>query len=172
MRSRNDLRVLERAREPGARRAGAGSSRVISRAVELDRARRSAGRTRSIRLTSVDLPAPFGPIRPDDLVLAQLERDVVERLHALERARDGERPQDSLRRGAVGGAQAGSLVSARARGGPGRCPGPPADRASCRRQTFGTTFAVTEPTTFALLPAMRDHAVLPAEHACAASARS
>ena len=48
-------------------------------------------------LTSVDLPAPFGPIRPDDLVPVQLERDVGERADALERPRDGGGPKSVLR---------------------------------------------------------------------------
>ena len=74
-------------------------------------------------LTSVDLPAPFGPIRPDDLVPVQLERDLVQRPHAREGARHG--------------------------GGPERSPGPPASfRCDCFRQAqiFGTTLAVTAPT--------------------------
>ena len=68
----------------------------------------------------------------DDLVPVQLERHVVERLHALERARDRARPQRSLRRRAVG-FQASGLRSlpCTARGGPGRRPEPP-QIVSCR----------------------------------------
>ena len=45
-------------------RAGAGSSAVTSRSLELDACRRSARRSPESTFTSVDLPAPFGPIRP------------------------------------------------------------------------------------------------------------
>ena len=90
----------------------------------------------------------------DDLVPAQLERHVVERLHALERARDGARPQRSLRRRAVGDVRQGWLVSGTVPRWPRTTPGATADRVTST-QTFGTTFATTEPMTFSLLPSMR-----------------
>ena len=46
-----------------------------------------------ITFTSVVLPAPFGPIKPDDLVPAELEVDVDQRVDAVEGAGDADRPQ-------------------------------------------------------------------------------
>ena len=44
-----------------------------------------SGRSKPLtRLTSVDLPAPFGPIRPTTSPRPDLERDAGERLHTLE----------------------------------------------------------------------------------------
>jgi len=104
-----------------------------------------------MRLTSVDLPAPLGPnqaTRPR--ACPQLERDGVERLHALERARDGERPQRSLRRGTVGGL-AQRLSMGTALRWPRTAPG--ATAGSCHAdQIFGTTLAVTEPMTLSFVP--------------------
>ena len=85
--------VLERAREPGAPapvRAPAGDVALV----ELDR----AGGREVEAGDQVDERRLAGAVRADqadDLVPVQLERDVVERLHALERARDGGGPERS-----------------------------------------------------------------------------
>ena len=41
-----------------------------------------------MQLNSVVLPAPFGPIRPEDLALVQRERDAVQRDDAAEPQRE------------------------------------------------------------------------------------
>ena len=156
--------MLERAREPGAPAAVRAPARDLA-AVELDRA---GGREvePGHQVDERRLARAVRADQADDLVLVQLERDVVERLHALERARDGDAPAAfPAAWGCRRVAQAGWLVSVQGLRWPRTTPGATADRAMST-QTFGTTLAVTEPTTFSLLPVMRDHAVLAAEDVC------
>ena len=81
------MAVLERPGESVPPRRYAGQ-RVTSRSSSSTRP--CVGRSKPLRtLTSVDLPAPFGPIRPTTSPWPQLERDVAERLDSRERARDG-----------------------------------------------------------------------------------
>ena len=63
----------------------------VDRAVEvddlafhLDRRRRSGGKLPAMILTSVDLPAPLSPMRPDDLARGDLEVDPSQRLDRAE----------------------------------------------------------------------------------------
>jgi hypothetical protein len=82
----------------------------------------------------------------------QFDRHVVERLHSLEGARDGEGAQGSLR-GSLGGFGCDRLGQ-----GADQVPRPVVARRLRATteltdyESFGTTFAVTEPTTFSLVP--------------------
>ena len=71
-------------------------------AVEAHRALRSPGSTPVMTLTSVVLPAPFGPIRPTISPLVDRQRETVDGAQAAERARDvvdlEQRAHASLRR--------------------------------------------------------------------------
>ena len=90
--------VLERAREARAGRGGAALQRVTSRPSSSTVP--VVGRSKPAE--QVDERRLAGAVRPDqadDLVPVQLERDVAQRVHAVERARDS--------------------------GGPERCSGPP-----------------------------------------------
>ena len=98
-----------RAREP-AERGGRAGTCARARA----RPRRSGGQPRDValreptapgvgqveaseELTSVVLPAPFGPIRPTTSVPLQLEVTPLKRVDALERARDAGGPERAVR---------------------------------------------------------------------------
>ncbi len=102
--------------------------------------------------TSVDLPAPFGPIRPTTSWRCSSSVTSSKRLHALERARDAPaRAECALRRRAVGMLRQGVARSpCRFRGGP-ELPGATADLVP-RTQTFGTGLGDDPgPTTLAFL---------------------
>ena len=103
---RRDLDVLAHGERRGTRgcagtcararagRGGARGQRVTSRLAELDRA--VVGRSKPLStLTSVDLPAPFGPIRPTTSPRCSSSVTSAERLHALERPGDGGGPERS-----------------------------------------------------------------------------
>ena len=75
--------VLERPREPGAAAPVRRPARDL--ASPPSSIRPDDGRSKPVRrLTSVVFPAPFGPIRPSDLVGRELEVDVLERVNPLE----------------------------------------------------------------------------------------
>ena len=90
-RSRNDAAVLERAREAVAAAAMRRPARDVALA-ERDRA--LVGRSKPLStLTSVDLPAPFGPIRPTISPRCSSSVTPRERAHALERTGNGGGPE-------------------------------------------------------------------------------
>src|SRR3954468_843849 len=132
--------MLEGAGEPRARTTMWAPARDLA-TTELDPPPRGQIEARH----QIDERGLAGAVRADQahhLALVQLERDVVERLHALERARHGERPQHSLRLGTIGGLAQGLSMATTL-----RWPRAIArsHRGSCHvDQIFGTTLAVTE----------------------------
>ena len=135
--------VLERPGETVAA-APAGAPRVTS--CPSSSTVPAVGRSKPVRrLTSVDLPAPFGPISPTTSC----------RCSSSVTSRSAARPRTSARRAAARSVPPGRRFSCAV-----------LLRADRRRpgQIFGTTFATTVPTTFALVVLDPDHAVLPAEH--------
>ena len=146
-RARGTRGVLERPREPARPRRCAGQRVTF---LPSSSTAPCVGRSKPLRtFTSVDLPAPFGPIRPTISRATQLERDLAERLHALEGARH--------------------------RGGPERCSGPPIGLGLCRgqavldmRDDLGDDRA-DDPRDVVL---DLDHAVLPPVHRVQLRARS
>src|SRR4051812_48173721 len=115
--------MLEGAGEPRARTTMWAPARDLA-TTELDPPPRGQIEARH----QIDERGLAGAVRADQahhLALVQLERDVVERLHALERARHGERPQHSLRLGTIGGLAQGLSLAPPPRGPPGPAPGPP-----------------------------------------------
>ncbi len=76
--------------------------------------RRRAGRCPATIFISVDLPAPFSPIEAEDLALAHVDRDAVERADARERLLHVDAP----------GAGRGGCDGARSRRQPSRAPMP------------------------------------------------
>ena len=144
---RERVRVLERPRETGAAAAVRGPAGDVS-ALELDPAlRRPVEAAQDVHERR--LAGAVRADQADDLAPPQLERDLAQRLHALERARH--------------------------RGGPERCSGPPIGLGSCRgqavldvRDDLGDDRA-DDPRDVVL---DLDHAVLPPEHRVQLRARS
>ena len=147
VRSRNELRMLERAREPGpARRCGL-QPRDLA-AAELDRARTSGGRSPSSGSRAWTCRRRSGrSARRPRVGAARASRPPAPA-----------RPRTSARRRALAAFPAapgcrGCRQGARSRHGPRwprTTPGPP--QIGHVAQTFGTTFAMTEPMTFSLVP--------------------
>ncbi len=117
-----------------------------------------------IRLTSVDLPAPFGPIRPT--TSCRWSSSVTSSSACTP---SNERETERARNTPCGGGLSVfvSQGCARFHARPAVAPGVArSHRRSCHAdQIFGMTLAVTDPTTLRLVALDPDHAVLPAEHA-------